>query len=567
MKFLSILVLSGLSLIFISKSEAQYIEARSVILLDKIDKNIESISVKFQKPLEVVDTNLENYQLLLNSFTEFKNFDSQFIQSLILKIKNNDTLSGQELFILRKTMKTYYKINKKILDFVRVYDFGSTNLSKDFQNSENKIPMIKSHLIWLSGNLLVLDHLDSMHALLYNEIGVFRRIAKHVLLDKNSDSDGSAKTLNDLIKMSKDTVKMGESEKFSSHIHLVLGIVKDLKQVLIDESKALVLLETIVSNKTTIEIARGKTKFTLSDYTVVDSIINAFDNITNWLSQVFGNAIGSIRWRTGYLYKNKMALDNAKLNLSPMDVLFEKTPFSLTDTFIPGHFGHAAVYLGTKAQLEAIGMWNHPDIIPYHDEIISGKTILEAVRTGVRLTSIEEFLNIDELTIMTKVNGLQDPDLLIEEISSGMDQIGKKYDFNFDISTLDKIVCSELIYITFGNIHWPTLYRFGRPTITPDDLAEILFQKNTKFKIKTFMVATDIDKIAFVDRGYIANELNYELRAKDGSPSQNPQDQSNSYWKKETKCYNVSSKEANGTMLRKCSTTYKEFIYEERDTL
>ena len=62
----------------------------------------------------------------------------------------------------------------------------------------------------------------------------------------------------------------------------------------------------------------------------------------------------------------------------------------------------------------------------------------------------------------------------------------------FDVSTLDKIVCSELIYITFGNVKWPTEYRLGRPTITPDDVAEILFEKNTKFQIKKFMVSKEL---------------------------------------------------------------------------
>jgi len=30
----------------------------------------------------------------------------------------------------------------------------------------------------------------------------------------------------------------------------------------------------------------------------------------------------------------------------------------LTDQLIPGHWGHAAVYIGTEEELEALGIWN-----------------------------------------------------------------------------------------------------------------------------------------------------------------------------------------------------------------
>ena len=166
-----------------------------------------------------------------------------------------------------------------------------------------------------------------------------------------------------------------------------------------------------------------------------------------------------------------------KKDLQPLDILFEKSPFVLTDKFIPGHYGHVALYLGTQAQLEAIGMWDHPSIVPYQEQIASGFVILEAVRPGVRLTTLENFLNIDELTVVRKKDALDSPEIIREQITRGFEQIGKSYDFNFDISTLDKIVCSELIYIIYGHVNWTTRYRVDRPTVTPDDLGEILSKR------------------------------------------------------------------------------------------
>lgn len=547
--------------------------------IEKTERELESITVKFQNPLRDVDTNLENFNRLLELFNQFKSYNVDFTTALLKKVKNQDTLSGTELFTLRKTITTYYKINKKILDFAKVYDFGGFKMSKTFANEDRNMPLIKAHLIWLSGHLLVLDHLETMHNILYENDGKFRRIVKNALKDKNLNNESVGKTLNDLIKMSKYTVEIGESLKFSQQINLVRAIQIELKTILAEESSAVLLVEAIVTNKTAEDMARGKIKFQVEGYHFLDTLISLVDNVTGWLSRIFGNIAGSVHWRKGYLYNNAVASGMARDNMIPMDILIEKSPFVLTDKFIPGHYGHVAVYLGTKEQLIELDMWNHPDILPYQQDIEKGKVILEAVRSGVRLNTLEEFLNIDELTIMRKTDGLKNPELLIAEITRGMDQIGKAYDFNFDIATLDKIVCSELIYITFGNVHWPTNYRLGRATITPDDVAEVLFQKNTKYKIQNFMVAKEEHRIELHNLSYIADEFDYEKRTKDGNPIEDEQDESNSYWKKDTKCYNVVSEastltppvsaEENITSNEKrvCRTTYKEFYYEERESI
>ena len=556
--------------------------------LDLAEKELEKITLNSQNPLRDVNQNLKNYSDLLGLFEKFKIYDVNLTNGLLDKVKNGDPLSGTELFNLRRTLTIYYKINKKILDFAKVYDFGGFKMSRTFAKNNRNTPLIKAHLIWLSGHLLVLDHLETMHSILYEENEVFRRIVKNSLIDKDSGPDTTNKTLNDIIKVNQYTVEIGESSKFNEQINLVSGIETDIREILKSEPSAQSLINAIVTNKTASDIIRGKRKFAVRNFTFEDSLVTNTDTVTGWLSRIFGNIAGAIKWRNGFLYENDDALKRAKENLRPFDVIIEKSPFVLTDKFIPGHYGHVAVYLGTKKQLEEIGMWGHPSIIPYQEEIESGKVILEAVRSGVRLNSIEEFLNIDELTIMRKDDGLANPELMFEEITRGMDQIGKEYDFNFDISTLDKIVCSELIYIFYGNVHWPTHYRVGRATITPDDVAEILFHKNTKFSLVNFMVAKHSRSIDQVGLDYIADEFDYELRTMDGDPLpvvENNANQlisfqkneTNSYWKKETKCYSVAESsdgdfptdgaQSETKIKRVCKTTYKENIYEERNPL
>lgn len=571
MKFLSILLAMMVLGNSIEAHDLEAIYEAPLIKLDKIERKIDKIVLKDESPLNELDQNLVSYTELLSTFNELKLYDINFINSLLSKIKNQETLLGEELTILRRTIDIYYKVNQKILDFAKTYDFGAFSMPKNFASNNKNMLLLKAHLIWLSGHLLVLDHLVEIHTLLYENDGEFRRIVKNALLDKHSSSEGTNKTINELINMSQYTVETGESLKFAQEIHLVRATEGELKEILVNEIPSLALVESVIVNKTATQIAQGRKDFQIKNYSFVDFFYNAFDNITNTLSRFFGNLAGSIRWRKGYLYKNKKAYNMTVQNLAPMDILIEKSPFVLTDKFIPGHFGHIAVYLGTKEQLESIGMWDHPNIIPYQDDIIEGKVILEAVRTGVRLTTVEEFLNIDEVTVMTKVDGLKNPNLLFEEITRGMDQIGKAYDFNFDVSTLDTIVCSELIYITFGNVHWPTKYRLGRATITPDDEAEVLFQKDTKFKVKNIIVSKSRRKIEHVDLSYLAGIFDYELRSNEGSPIENPEDPTNSYWKKQIKCYNVvvdmtEEEQAMGRYetKRTCNVSYKEYHYEER---
>jgi uncharacterized protein YycO len=558
-----------------SEAYAHTFQSTTLAPYEQTEKEISLINVLVQNPLRDEPQNMSSYSQLLQIFDVFTKYNLTFIESLLAQVKNHDTLSGEDLFVLRRAVTTYYKINQKILEFAKAYDFGGLQMRKGNPYKSRNLPMIKAHLIWLSGHLLVLEHLERMHEFLYESDSNFRRIVKNALLDKSDTAQGISKTLSDLLKIDEYTVYIGESVKFSQQINLVRNTAADLKVLLAKDPHAISLAEIIINNKTAIEIAQGKNHFKMQNYNVTDELRDTFNKVTSLLSAFFGNVAGAIKWRTGYLYHNQMAENIARRSLQPMDILIEKSPFILTDTFIPGHFGHTAVYLGTEEQLRAINMWDHPYIIPYQNEIAKGKVILEAVRSGVRLNSLEEFLNVDELSIMRKSDALDNVTLLIEEITRVMDQMGKPYDFNFDISTLDKIVCSELIYIFFGTVHWPTRYRLGRPTITPDDVAEILFYKNTKFHLVNFMVSKKNQPIQMVDRESIADDLNYELRSADGKvlPENGNKTQkdegSNSYWKKETKCFNVTynGKDTAPYGNRACKTSYKEYYYAESDAI
>ncbi len=199
--------------------------------------------------------------------------------------------------------------------------------------------------------------------------------------------------------------------------------------------------------------------------------------VTNDISKFFGNTIGLVASRRGKLDKKTMGntkhgafLKKLKNELNPFDILLEKTPFRLTDKFIPGHWGHVAIYLGTKKQLQSEGLW---DLMPQNiqNQISNGKNVLEALRDGVQLNTLSHFLNVDDFATIR-------PNFINEDnkkhyLAKSIEQIGKDYDFNFNVETDETIVCSELAYVVFDNpeLNWPLEKTAGRYTISPDHVA------------------------------------------------------------------------------------------------
>jgi uncharacterized protein YycO len=186
-------------------------------------------------------------------------------------------------------------------------------------------------------------------------------------------------------------------------------------------------------------------------------------------SQVVGNTLGAVRWRTGKLKNDGGFLSLISETLQPGDILLEKTPFILTDKTIPGHFGHAAIYIGTTEQLRAIGALDLPLVQEHLAQIGSGQVVLEALRGGVVLNTLEHFMDIDDLAVLRPQNLA--PEALRSSISLALSNFGKRYDFNFDVNTTETIVCSELVYAAYPQIDFVTKQVFTSFTIAPDDIA------------------------------------------------------------------------------------------------
>lgn len=195
----------------------------------------------------------------------------------------------------------------------------------------------------------------------------------------------------------------------------------------------------------------------------------------NLFSMFFGNSVGLVETRRGKLYRRHDIAMSIQQELRAGDILLEKTPFRLTDMLIPDFWGHAAIWVGNESELQALGIWNHPLVTKYHRQIREGHMIVEALHPGVTMNPLEHFLNIDDMAILRARNLELDPGAKAAVILQALRQVGKAYDFNFDVETTDTIVCSELIYQVYTAIEWPTQKALGRATISPDHIAQRAF--------------------------------------------------------------------------------------------
>ena len=66
-------------------------------------------------------------------------------------------------------------------------------------------------------------------------------------------------------------------------------------------------------------------------------------------------------------------------------------------------------------------------------------------------------------------------------------------------------------------------------------------QKNTKFNVEQYLIAPERHRIETGSLIALGDELDYELRSEDGSPRKTDNDPTNTFWKKEEKCYRVAT--------------------------
>jgi len=428
----------------------------------------------------LLDYEIEAFQILVEQ--------SLMVRAEMLNIAEDisnhkdEPISSKNLEFLKENTQLCLTLRDELYAVANNYECALDASPEELE--EYQIPEFirtKAVMLSLSAALTLYDNY-LMGALLFESDKRLRRIV-------NDPDKGFGISANELLEITVAANSISKQEKVQEGILFFTKTQNlyadkndddfDYLQLLINSSPAYTHLKSIGIK----EMIKKKFKMysTISRDVVAEIRDEGFDGV----SKFFGNSVGLIESRKGKLYHKEMIRKELLQQLQPLDILLEKTPFRLTDKLIPGHFGHVAIWVGSQKELKEKGLWNNDIITPYHQMITpqgqaedskDGRLIVEALREGVKLSSLEDFMNIDDIAILRPIFKDNVSEKEKESLLLAFRQVGKEYDFNFDVNTTEKIVCSELAYVCFPQINWPTEKTVGRHTISPDNVAHLCWE-------------------------------------------------------------------------------------------
>ena len=413
-------------------------------------------------------TTLNPYQVYVEKMLAYRTYSFNLFQ----QVKDKDPLSGADLDDMHHMTLNYLNTKDESEKYINQYQYLVEN-SDDQYTPKERFELV---MLSLSADLIRYDD----YILAYKNYEDVKKL-REFLNDADSAYDIPENTLSDITNAYNSLTKRED-------IKDMIDFYQNNVQTYADEQDTFFLyLQTLIEESPSYQLGFDDTTAATSTnlanlYNItVDTGDDALDLLLNEISKDFGNTAGLVATRDGKLYGDANVAANVRTSIQVGDILLEKTPFRLTDKLIPGHWGHAAVYIGTEDELKALDLWDDPVVSKFHQEIIDGKVIDEALRDGVQLNTVEHFLNIDDLAIM------HDENETIEDkkarIILTLRQLGKEYDFEFDIETSVKIVCSELVYATSILIDWATESTAGINTISPDNVAVKSVEDDTTFTL------------------------------------------------------------------------------------
>jgi hypothetical protein len=172
--------------------------------------------------------------------------------------------------------------------------------------------------------------------------------------------------------------------------------------------------------------------------------------------------------------------------LQPGDILIQRRNWHMTNIGIPGFWPHVALYVGTPDELNTyfseLGFQPletikalYPDvfqILETSDEEGFPMRVIEAIRPGVVFQSLETSAHCDYLAVIRPNLGKAST---FKALMAAFSNYGKPYDLNFDFTTDNELVCSELVYKAYkagGSLPLKPEVISGRRLLPPNRLAE-----------------------------------------------------------------------------------------------
>jgi hypothetical protein len=186
-------------------------------------------------------------------------------------------------------------------------------------------------------------------------------------------------------------------------------------------------------------------------------------------------------------YINETDLEVLNNILIPGDLIIKRNDSQLANVGIPGFWTHSAIFIGGLEMLDSL-FKDHPmldSLTPreyisenypeMYQQLLGRKDlIIEGIAEGVLINPVEHIAMSDYLAVIRPQLPQQD---IFKSILSSFDYLGAPYDFLFDFSNDNEVVCSELIYNAFKPSYDKQGIIFtigelsGRPFLSPTDLA------------------------------------------------------------------------------------------------
>ena len=180
-----------------------------------------------------------------------------------------------------------------------------------------------------------------------------------------------------------------------------------------------------------------------------------------------------------------------RATLRPGDVLITRKEHALTNYFLPGYWPHAALFLGDCDALQGLGIAEHVNLKPRWSRLLACDAsepfrVLEAMKDGVWIRSLASPFAVDAISVLRPRLG---PPEIAEALSRGLFHEGKAYDFDFDFTRSDRLVCTEVVYRSYEGIsgsHFRLTRRAGRLTLSAEDLIHMALERNVLEPLAAF---------------------------------------------------------------------------------
>jgi len=188
----------------------------------------------------------------------------------------------------------------------------------------------------------------------------------------------------------------------------------------------------------------------------------------------------------------KYVLKNVKWILLPWDIIFSYRAWFITNDLIEGKRKHASVYLWDKdAVKKSIQKNNLSALIEqsvFDQRNNTDMIIIDSTEHGVTIRSLEDLTYLDDiLVVRTEKSWAQ----IQKMITTLIEQLGKPYNYDFDINDTSSIYCAQLIHqgLTAVNINIPYTSFVWRAYLYPQDIVDYIFSSGIQKEEFSIVIA------------------------------------------------------------------------------